>query len=182
MKKYWFILFAAIVVLAATEAFAFDGQRKGFILGGGIGGGFLSNKFSAGPFSTTEGEAVFASEFKIGYAPSNDFEIYYIGKGSWWGESDVALLIGLSAVGISKYLGTSSTGFFVTGGVGLSAIDAPFEEGAEADYGFGLFGGAGYEFARHWTLEADILYNHISESGIDLNSIGFRLSINGLAF
>jgi len=59
-----------VFILASTNVFAFDGKRKGFIIGGGIGGGFLSNKTSFGSSSNTESEGVFLT-LKIGYAPSN---------------------------------------------------------------------------------------------------------------
>ena len=84
--------------------------------------------------------AVFLTEFKIGGAPSNTLEVFLIAKGSHLGESDLTL----TAAGISKYFGTSETGLFVTGGVGLS--DVEFAEG------LGLFGGVGYEFSKHFSI------------------------------
>jgi hypothetical protein len=89
------------------------------------------------------------------------------------GESD----LDLSAAGISKYLGESETGLFVTGGVGLSNV-----KGSE---GLGVFGGAGYEFEKHFSVQADILYSRIRErfgrfSRSD--SFNFRITLNALAF
>lgn len=186
MKKYSLLTCLFVFLLTSTNVFAFDGQRKGFILGVGIGGGFLSNKASFSGFSNTESQGVIVGNFKIGYAPSNSLEIYYMSKTSWWGESDVTLLLGVSAIGASKYLGTSETGFFVSGGIGLSIFDAPFEEGVDSSTGFGLFGGAGYEFSKHWSVEANILYSKISEEAfgttVDIDSFGVRVSINVLAF
>jgi len=37
--KFFFTV-AFILLLAFSNLYAFDGERKGFILGGGIGGGF----------------------------------------------------------------------------------------------------------------------------------------------
>jgi len=183
MKRLYVVMFAVFLILSSTNVFALDGKRKGFIIGGGIGGGFLSNKSSRGSFSETQSEGVILTEFKIGYAPSNTLEIYYISKGSWWGQDDTTLILGVSAIGVTKYLDqTSETGLFVAGGIGLSALDAPFEDGADAISGFGLTGGVGYEFSRHWTIQADLLYSKIEESGADLDSFGVRVSVNVLAF
>ena len=86
-------------------------------------------------------------------------------------------------MGITKYLDAASeTGLFLTGGLGLSAIDAPFEEDVDASTGFGLFAGIGHEFSSHWTIEADILYSKVEEFGVDLDSFGVRVSVNVLAF
>ena len=181
MKKI--ITPAFILLLAFSNLYAFDGERKGFILGGGIGAGFLSNTVSAGSFSLTEGEGVFLTNFKIGYAPSNALEIFYVSKVSWWGESDVIFIVGLSAIAVTFYFNeTSETGWFASGGLALSSLEAPFEDNISPDYGFGLFGGGGYEFSSHWSFEVDLLYSTIKESGADFDSFGVLLSINFLAF
>ena len=196
MKKYFIMMCVFIFALTSTKVFAFDGQRKGFIVGGGLGGGFLSNKFSLGPSSNTASQGVILTEFKIGYAPSNTLEIYYINKGSWWRETFFegsffedggTALLALSAVGVTKYLGTSGTGLFVTGGLGPAIFDSPSKLDVHPSIGFGLFGGVGYEFSKHWSVQADVLYLNISEADIsdpdsDLDSFGFRVSLNFLAF
>ncbi len=183
MKKFYAIMFVVVFMLNCNNVFAFDGERKGFILGGGIGGGFLSNIASVGSFSNTESEGVFLTNFKIGYAPSNTLEIFYVSKVSWWGESDFLFTLGLSSVTVTFYFNeTSETGWFASGGVGLSSLAAPLEEDIGTDYGFGLFGGGGYEFAAHWSVEVDLLYSMIKESGVDFNSFGVLVSVNFLAF
>ncbi|MCZ6818589.1 MAG: hypothetical protein O7G31_03775, partial [Calditrichaeota bacterium] len=78
MRSARAIIVAVVCIFINTNLLAFDGQRAGFILGGGIGAGFLSNKTSFGSFSNTESETVFLTNFKIGYAPSNTLEIYYV--------------------------------------------------------------------------------------------------------
>lgn len=158
-------------------------NRKGFIIGGGAGFGVLSMKASTGGFSATDSRGVFQTDFKIGYAPSNTLEIYYVSKVAWWGESNVTLISGLSSVGFSSYLNPrTATGVFLTAGAGLSALDAPFEDNSRASTGFGLYGGAGYEFAKHWSVQADLLYSSISEGSITINSFGVRLMILALAY
>ena len=171
------------LLLAFSNVFAFDGERKGFILGGGIGAGYLSNTFSVNSFSETDSRAVFLTNFKIGYAPSNTLEIFYISKVSWWGESDVTFILGLSAIAATVYLdNTTETGWFISGGLGLSALSAPFETDLESSNGFGFFGGVGYEFLSHWSFEVDLLYSTINEGDADFNSFGVLVTINGLAF
>jgi len=181
MKKL--INLACILLFAFSSLYAFDGERKGFILGGGIGAGFNSNTESFNAFSETHSRAVFITNFKIGYAPSNTLEIYSIGKASWWGESDKISRLVLSAIAITVYFdNTTDTGWFISGGLGLSTLDTPFESNSESSNGFGLFGGGGYEFSSHWSLEVDLLYSTITERVTDLNSFGVLVTVNFLAF
>jgi len=183
MKKIKVLAAISMLLFAYSNIYSFDGERNGFILGGGIGGGYLSNSFSYESYSTNDNRGVFLTNFKIGYAPSNTLEVYYISKVSWWGETDINYALGLSAIAVSFYTDKETeTGLFISGGLGLSTLSAPFETDVESSNGFGVFGGAGYEFASHWNVEADIFYSAISESGVDMNSFGVQLTINVLAF
>jgi len=192
MKKFYEIIFVAVFMLTCNNVFAFDGERKGFIIGGGIGAGYLSNTSSFN--SDTDSRAVFLTNFKIGYAPSNTLEIYYISKASGWGRSDITFILALSAIAATFYFDKETeTGWFISGGIGLSTLDPPLEKNAESSKGFdlfggsgssgfGFFGGSGYEFSSHWSVEFDLLYSTITEGGADFNSFGVLLTVNVLAF
>ena len=181
-SKYIYIVFC-IFLLAFSNTYSFDGERNGFILGGGIGGGYLMNSSSDKFASDTDSKAVFLTHFKIGYAPSNTLEVYYLNNVSWWGVSDVTFSLGLSALAVTFYTDTKTeTGFSISGGLGLSTLSAPFEQDLKSSSGFGLFFGGGYEFASHWNVELDLLYSTISEGNNNLTSFGIQLTINGLAY
>ena len=88
--------------------------------------------------------------FKIGYAPSNTLEIFYISRISWWGKSDDLFLLGLGAAAFALYFdNTSETGWFVSGGIGFSSLskfrllDVKGTGRSYSGSGFGLFGGSG---------------------------------------
>jgi len=182
MRKFYVIMCVVVFILACTNVFAFDGKRKGFIIGGGMGGGFLSNKTFFTSSSNIERVGVFLTKFKIGYAPSNTLEIYYMLEGLWWRRNRfTSTLFGVSAVGITKYFdNVSETGLFVSGGIGFTG----FLQVSEGSFsGYGLIGGVGYEFSRHWSIEADLLYSKTEDRrGIDFDSFGVRVSVNVLAF
>ncbi len=181
MKKLYALAF--IWLLAFSNLYAFDGERKGFILGGGIGAGFLSNTESFNSLSNTDSRIVFLANGKIGYAPSNTLEIYSTGKQSWWGKSGKISRLLISAIAITVYFdNTTETVWFISGGFGLSTLDTPFESNSESSNGFGLFGGGGYEFSSHWSLELNLLYSTITKEETDFNSIGVLVTVNFLAF
>jgi hypothetical protein len=110
-------------------------------------------------------------------------EIFYISKVSWWGENDIIFTVGLSAIAARYYFDKATeTGWSISGGFGLSALNAPFEENVDASTGFGLFAGGGHEFSNHWTVELDLFYSAVSENNIDFDSFGIQITINGLAY
>jgi len=178
MKKL--ITLAFILLLGFSNLYGFDGERKGFIFGGGIGVNLLSISRSNSNFS--ESKTAFLTNFKIGYAPSNTLEIFYISKVSWFsGSTDDLTLFLLGAVAATFYFNnTSETGWFASGGIGYSSIigELSGSSSSSTEFGFGVFGGGGYEFAAHWSVEVDLLSSSIDSQ----NYFGVLVSINVLGF
>lgn len=199
-KTFFTILIIFILLFLTVTVSAFDGKRKGFILGGGIGPGFTSFTQELSfwdPFfgytkikSDRENKAALMTDFKIGYAPTDFWEIYYTSKVSWFGlesvSGDVTIANGLGALGATYYFKPEAPSLFVAGGIGISTWSAPFESGSDTWIGFGLFAGAGYEFARHFNVELDLLWGKPgdSEFGIDVstNALSVRVTVNALAY
>jgi len=180
MRRISLLIYIAVSILCSISIYAFDGERKGFILGAGLGIGYLSNTTSPGFSLDTDSRVVFQANIKIGYAPSNTLEIFYNQRISWWGQSDRTFSVGLLAAAFTLYFdNTSVTGWFVSGGIGF----VPTGRGRSSDFfGFGLFAGAGYEFSRHWTVQADLLYSTITGNYSDTDSFGVLVTVNVLAF
>ncbi len=180
MRRISLLIYIAISILCSASIYAFDDERKGFILGGGLGVGYLSNTTSPGSLLDTDSRIVFHINFKIGYAPSNTLEIFYHQRISWWGQSGRTYLLGLIGAGFTLYFdNTSETDWFVSGGIGF----VPTGRGRSTDFfGFGLFAGAGYEFSRHWTVEVDLLYSTVTGNYSNADSFGVVVTVNVLAF
>jgi hypothetical protein len=189
----------------ATDAFAFDKQRKGFILGMGLGPGYTScteSEDSSGQevFSESKSKFAFFTDFKIGYAPSNKLMIYWLSKGAWFGrkdtlesiqdgvvtprEEDITVLTGIGGLGITYFFRPKSPSLFITVGGGFSAWTYPFQ-GTDPWTGLGFAGGLGYEFRENYTVEISALYGQPSRDedvykfGADLFSVGVTLNVVG---
>jgi len=186
MKKHFILMYMIIFTITFTKINAFDGQRKGFILGFGLGGEYIYNNFSSGNSSGPENKVGSLTEFRIGYAPSNTFLIYYNNKAFGFFENILkdmdhmpvaghkTGMLSLSSLSVKKYLPAYRNKLGVTGGVGSSW--SMMDVGSTI--GFGLFGGAGYDISKHFSAEAEIIYLNIGY----LDSFGIRLFINVLAF
>jgi len=197
MIKFFGKVLAIIVVLAiATNVYAWDGQRKGFVLGFGLGGGYTTFTQTAefmGMSETGDRENKFGlhSDFKIGYAPSNQFLIYWMSNVNWFSienilGDNITIANGVGGIGFSYYFSPADKSAYFRAGVGASTWMAPFDSDIDTWYGLGVVGGFGYEFAKHWSIEAIAMWSNPSkkELGIDLttNAFSFAVTLNILGY
>lgn len=190
MKKVLLVLVLSLLV--SSPVWGFDGQRKGFILGGGLGLGATSYKEKQVSFvGSTEtdwrNKFGFMTDFKIGYAPTNQLEIFYSDKGSWFDYDGAIGLTGLGALGVSYYLKPEAPTFYLGCGTGVSTfITSPLKSGTDTDLGFGFYAGGGYEFVKHFAIQLDFMYGIPKESsgGFKNTFMGFtpRITFIGTAF
>ena len=181
MKRFLLVLVLSLFV--TSTVWGFNGVRKGFILGGGIGLGMTSFKEELGSLSTDwSSNFAFMTDFKIGYAPTNQVEVVYSSKGSWWGESGVTFLHGYHTAAVNYFIAPQTPSFYVTGGLGFSTLSAPFEANTSTDVGFGIFAGGGYEFAPHYALEFNLAYGAPGDSGARFKGLVPRVTFVATAF
>jgi hypothetical protein len=191
------VLAFVLVMVTVSAAAAFNGQRKGFILGGGFGFGSTSytqtlKMNGESMTSDRENKGAFNSDFRIGYAPSDQLAIYYGSKVAWFGftnayDDDVTVSSGVSSLSFSYYLNTTAPSAYFNGGIGLSSWALPFEDDAPDPWnGFGLLGGVGYEFSRHLSAEFNLVYGNpgTNESGLKIHAdvISVMVTINAIAY
>ncbi len=196
------VLVALVVILCSTTVVsAFDGERQGFILGIGVGTGLTSyavtgsQEVDGGHISVTldrENEFPIMSDFKIGYAPNDLVEIYWMNKVSWFGVDggygdDFTVANGLGGLGVTYFFKPVAPSAFVTGGIGFSSWAYPLEDNPpDPWYGIGLSVGGGYEFAPHWYVAGDVCWGKPSteESGYDFstNALSLNLTINVIGY
>jgi opacity protein-like surface antigen len=181
----------------STTALAFDGKRKGFTLGGGLGGGFTSFKQEfALPLlptvqSETESKGAFVTDLRIGYGPSEQLDICYVNKVSWFAMTNVlnesvTIVNSTGGLGLTYYFAPQAPSVYLLGLIGLSTWAAPFESNSDTWVGFGVGGGIGYEFVPHWAVEGSLSYgNPQTSSGpltLTTKATSLRLSLNVLGY
>jgi hypothetical protein len=206
MKKSICLIQIALITLCLfVNADAFNNKRKGFILGGGLGLGLTSLQqtvtidwLDEATESERENKFGFMTNFKIGYAPSDIFEIYFAWKDSWFGSKiyrllgdsmgeDVTMASGLWGLGVTYYFKPEAPSYFITGGFGLSTLSLPFESHSDTKEGGGLFAGAGYEFRPHFNVELDLIWGRPEDFklfGIQSHTsvLSVALTVNALAY
>lgn len=171
-----------VVSLAAMAGFAkpslaFNGQRRGFVLGLGLGPAF---RYMSSAYSTSESPVYFdssislvrasrrssgygpalATDFRIGLGFTNRILIYYDNRVSWSGTGNGLAGDGLSSAAIAYYFKDAHPSVYLTGGVGSAGWARLYYDGRSSRgyTGLGFFGGAGYEMSKRFNLEGSISY------------------------
>lgn len=172
MKHSRLLLFAALLVLLSQPASAFDGQRSGFVLGGGLGPGVLNSKveLSSGSLSAEsdlERDFSLVSDFRIGAGVSDQWVLLYSSRTDWFWPVDAQYTFthGVGTLGVLYYFEPTAPSTYVTGGIGLSSLDLPFED-VDALQGLGIRLGIGREFNPHWSMELGVTYGRPSDDSM----------------
>jgi len=163
MKRLYLVLMTILVFLGSV--FGFDGQRKGIILGGGIGFDIGYSKYNwaltGHDFERSRERKQFgggvATDFKIGYAPSNQLEIVYRNKASIVPMESVPVFI-LNSVNVNFYFKEQGPSPLISAGLGLAVNIYPFVRSSIERTGFGFHIGGGYEISKHWAVVFEYIY------------------------
>ncbi len=152
-------------------------ERKGFIIGFGIGPGvnILSDE------GESESDVGLATDFKIGAQVNESVQVYFLNRVVFWKPEFLdGAYGGISAVGVT-YVLPSSPKIQLSGGIGVSTLAIFFDGGSDSASGFGLTAGFGYEFADLWLIDAAVTYGRPSESGESLSMFDIRAGISILS-
>ncbi|RKX25827.1 MAG: hypothetical protein DRP45_05030 [Candidatus Zixiibacteriota bacterium] len=182
MKRITTVLIVTILCLACSSM-AFDGNRKGFVLGGGLG--FTPSAewgFELGSVDFSEDGLGFGLHLVIGGAFDEHNMLVYEGNVVGW-KSDVVdtdLTQGFNGAAFYHYFGPVGKSAFAVGGIGFYVFNADGYE--NNDPGFGMLLGGGYEFARHWQAGVYFSFGKTSDPFVDYNHHHISILVSGIAF
>lgn len=169
------------LLLLTSSAMAFDGQRKGFVLGGGLG--FAPSIKTTGPgfFGdrvTTEESGV-ALNLLLGYAWDEQNMLVYEANAAGYSINQVTITQGLEGIVWYHYWGPMGKTIFTALGLGLYNYTV---EDSNATRKTGIIIGVGYELARHWQAGLYISSGKTKAGGDELDHTTVSLLIGGVAF
>ena len=150
--------------MVTSSSSAFDGKRRGFVLGGGLG--FAPTATWGRISGIEESKAAFALNLMTGYAWNEYNMVVYegnvVGYKSDALNTDIAQ--GFNGASWYHYLGSQGKTFFTIVGLGFYVFvsdevplidnwgDRIGTQGGTHDPSFGILVGGGYEFARHMQI------------------------------
>jgi hypothetical protein len=168
------------VLLLAQASVAFDGNRKGFVLGGGAG---LAATANWKVETVDESGTGFALQFIIGGAFDEYNMLVYEGNVVSYNSdlADGSIAQGFNGASFYHYFGPPGKAAFGAVGIGLTYFKAADFDAN--DPGFGLLLGAGYEFAKHWQVAAYFSHGKSKEAGTwDYDHNHLSIIVSGVAF
>src|SRR5262249_11019751 len=115
-----------------------------------------------------------STDFRLGYAPTSRLVIAYDNLTAWYGESGHSIVNGVTDLSASFYRSPSAPSAFMTAGYGFGSF-GNIEGGGSS--GSGWMAGGGYEFRRHWLLQAVVDGVRITGYRDRLQTIGFHADI-----
>ena len=201
MKRKRIYIYVILIIINTTSiAHAWDGERKGFILGVGLGQGFVSHTQNANGYkSIDDSNIALSGNFKMGYAPNNCLMIYTFGTVTFFKNNYILddkkwkISSKISeGLGISYYFNETAPSPYIMGGIGESEWDAEKEE-FEPDIensvcvqGYGIAVGGGYEFNRYFSVEGHVTWGNtskeISETGYKAKFFSINITLNVVGY
>jgi len=145
MGRVWGCLGLVAVLLLASSGEA-AAQRKGFIIGGGIGPGLT--------FGDVETKFGGTTDFKIGAMLGQSLQVYYRNSVNFTNSSAGYDVEGSGVGGLGVTYQPAGK-YRVNGVVGVASRIGILGGDWNADTGFGLGAGVGYEFADLWIINLD---------------------------
>lgn len=202
MKRAAVWLFVVTLLMTGSSQ-AFDGLRKGFVLGGGLGfspyskwsieitGQFYGQAVSEKVDETNTGPGV---DFIIGYAWDEQNMIVYEGNGliynsEFFGKSSYGGLVAedsrqaaqaFNGIAFYHYFGPVGRAAFAAVGVGGYAWKVTDFEAN--DPGPAYLIGAGYEFVRHIQAGVFVSGGRTTDSGFDFGHMHVNVTVVAVAF
>jgi hypothetical protein len=169
---------AAPAQRTTTQVQSGTANRKGFVFGLGAGGGIhRAPVFPGFSAAGTTNEGAVITDLSIGYAPTDQILVYYSNQVAW-SRSMRYDLVGVTGVGVTYMFSPSSPSAFVKGTVGGGIVaDVDFDSGGfdSNDTGLGFSISGGYEFARHWSIEAGAMFARLENGN---NHTIFKATFN----
>lgn len=198
------IVFALLVLaVAPAAAYAFDGQRPGFIFGMGIGTGKAKQAVEMSVDNLTVGAEMgnsgYTFNWKIGGGVSDKVWIYFENhqmlfnaeysdfrvEASGIQESihEANFLQGITGLGVTYFLEPQAPSFFFSGLGGVAEIWGPLGHNEAFDVAAGYQIGAGYEFIKSLSVEVTYMKAVVTsgDDDRDLANMEFDQSISNLA-
>ena len=160
-----------LLVVGASPAAAFDGHRRGFVLGVGAGNGRLSLP----GYSDFDGKTGLFTDLKLGVGVDDRTVVHYSGRG-FWGDPVIAYPM----LALTHFVKADGPGPFASVGAGAGVHLVSLGGGDANSGGPALGGSLGYEFARHWCVEVSVISTFQAEGSTNMTTI--MGTIGGLAY
>lgn len=138
-------------------------NRKGFIIGGGVGGGWhrtpgaiAIDRFGRITSIGSANSLTIPTNVFVGYAASDQIVLFYSNRANFT-TSDRYDVLGVTGFGTTYMLRRTAPTTYVTGSIG-AGFGGNVVQSTVGETGVGFSIGGGYEIRRHLSVESDALF------------------------
>ena len=183
------ILLAASCVLIAASASALDNNRRGFVIGAGLGWGSAKQTLETSGgginLSANATSGGLATDFRVGAGLNERWLLYYTNQQVFFRAADTDFAQGITGAGATYFFQPQSPSLLIDFALGAGVLWNA--DANESDSGFGVLLGLGYEFARHFQIKADWYYTELGKDTIGETEVTasfgtFRITLNWLGY
>ncbi|MFH2048728.1 MAG: hypothetical protein ABIJ12_04705 [bacterium] len=186
------ILLTVLLFILTSTSYSFDGQRKGFVLGGGLGICAVSHWsvnvdfYDLDVADANEERVGLGLHILIGGSFDEHNMLIYESNVSGFNSELLNESIGQGFSGAAWYHYFSSAGNSAFTALGLGFYQFKVGDYDATNPGGALLLGAGYEFSRHWQIGAYLTFGKTTESAFGLNAdfehANLSILISGIAY
>ncbi len=192
MKKA-IICLIFLTLICALQANAFNGRRKGFVLGLGAGYGPIARNSNESPKFRNFNNSGLASSFFIGHGWYNKSLIAIYFEGISYKESLSHILVEYSRGKVDVEQGFAGLTFFQYGrahspspffmfGAGFQLWVTDDDHFGSNNAGIGFLFGGGYEFKRHFQAYASLGVGNTTRDRSKFSHVQLILGISAMAY
>ncbi|ASJ73260.1 outer membrane beta-barrel protein [Granulosicoccus antarcticus] len=181
MRKITKVALATALAVSASSAHAFDGERRGFMIGvaGGVHTTDIDAKVDGAPGGSGS-ESGLQFRLSIGAGISDHVTIY----GMYDLEQDGDAVYGLLGPGATFYFSGSGPSAYLFGGVGVGVItidnndrnDSNFRDDYDSATGSGLVFGGGYSITQNFYVDGSLMYLDITDDENFITDIDYEIT------
>ena len=180
------ILSIALVVFMGTVADAFNGHRRGFVLGGGLGVSPRSALEIEGRGDSKVHHVALATNVIVGYGWSeSNLLVYDINMATYrldTDSTDVTISQGYTGPAWYHYYGEQGKSLFTVVGIGFFRYFVRGDDMSALESGPGTMIGVGYEFLGHWQIGVYRTGGFTNIKGVDYDHSNYSVIVTGTAF
>lgn len=176
MKRVLILFLAvSILLLLSIQSEAFDGNRKGFTLGGGLGLGFVRYENKSHRHQNNFSLMI---DLKAGYGIGNQTVVWLTSKSAWLSEQGIISAHTYGLAEINYYLRSNTPSIYLVGGLGMVVVG----NRSDVDPGPGFLIGLRYQGDKHGALEFNLLYGRPESRKVTFTDVVLRIMLMVTAY
>lgn len=175
-----------LIILFTTSAFSFDNDRKGFVIGGGLGFSPLADWQVKGFSSLSESGIGTGFISYVGMGFKENFYIVFQKEGVFHKDKVITgvkenIIQGFTGVVVYYFFDDPGESVVISTGIGLQTFGYSNSGTNDPKADFGFQTGIGYEFADHWMVFTSYTYGK-TKSTFEFEHNQIIISVNFTAF